>query len=908
LCDFEREKRAAQQFDDTQTRLAKLWSELLRLTEVGWDDDYFALGGNSLLVVSLMARIEAQFGVRLPVSSIIEAPTVTQLARLVQSHGSHNPVVLLREGGQRPPVFLVHDADGETMLYRSLAHHLDPGHAVYGLKPRSMPHHPMLHTRIEDMASFHIQSMRGVQARGPYLLGGLCAGGLIAFEMARQLQLAGEPVALVALMDVADIAAREKPLRWATQRLTRLSSPLEQEHGHAVSRRATRQVGRVLGKARNLTKYLVTSRLQMIGDHTKMMIFHHYLKFRLRLPAFLRDIPVRTAYRFARRRYRPASPFDGELSLIRATSGNGNDEAYVDRYVDPLLGWGARATRGVRAFDVPGGHSSMLQEPNVRVLAEQLQAYMDDVLNVPAPATPLPEHQTVNSPLEPSHQPPPKNVAERVTVGPDQIVSAAVDESTELKFPRMSRTAHLLVVSAPNQESMVTAAERLAERLEELGDGVLSEMSQTLAIRLPACGWRRAVVAGGRADSIERLRKGTGKGVWNSSERALDRPVAFVLAGVGEHAAGAGRGLYESEPAFRAAADRCAEILRPLVGLDIRESMFTASKPAANWLRGDSGVLKEGRVAQPAAFVLDWALAQMWLSWGVKPAAVLGYSVGEYAAAALAGVLRLEDALMLVARRAQWIQELAEPGVMLAVPLTEAEIQPRLGDGLWVAAVNSPQATIVGGRYGSIERLEEELKKAEVVTRRVASDQGSHTPLLDPVRPNLKRLAEGIHRAPPRLPMLSNVTGSWLTESEACDANHWCEHMCRALRFEQGIGELLQNQEQILLEVGPGAGLSAMVRQHPRFRREMMGRVLTSLPGAFERATDTEHVAGSLGRLWVEGVDVDWRGYFAGEDRHHAVPAVAPITGGSPYRDSPSSGDGAESGIESKVFCTSNAC
>ena len=190
---------------------------------------------------------------------------------------------------------------------------------------------------------------------------------------------------------------------------------------------------------------------------------------------------------------------------------------------------------------------------------------------------------------------------------------------------------------------MESGAARLAEHLEEFGDPELPDVSYTLAVEQRAFEWRRAVVAGSRAEAIERLRKGTGKGVWSSSERALNRPVAFVLAGVGEQSGGAGRGLYEGEPAFRAAVDRCAEILQPLLWLDIRDSMFTASRQAGNWLRGGGGVLKETRVAQPAAFVLDWALAQMWLSWGVKPAAVLGYSVGEYAAAAAAGVLRLEE-------------------------------------------------------------------------------------------------------------------------------------------------------------------------------------------------------------------------------------------------------------------------
>ena len=185
----------------------------------------------------------------------------------------------------------------------------------------------------------------------------------------------------------------------------------------------------------------------------------------------------------------------------------------------------------------------------------------------------------------------------------------------------------------------------------------LPDVSYTLAVRRPEFEWRRAAVGGSREELIERLRKGSGQGRLEQFGAGGERPVAFVLAGVGEQTAGAGRGLYEGEPAFRAAADQCAEILQPLLGRDIRESMFTAPQPAGNWLRGDGGVLKGTRVAQPAAFVLDWALARMWMSWGVKPAAVLGYSVGEYAAAAVAGVLRMEDALVMLARRAEWIEE-----------------------------------------------------------------------------------------------------------------------------------------------------------------------------------------------------------------------------------------------------------
>ena len=209
---------------ETEDQLALLWAELLQREVVGRDDDYFELGGNSLLAVNLFARIERQFATKLPLTSLIEAPTVAQFAQLLEARGSHNPVVLIRKGGDDVPVFLIHDADGETMLYRGLAQLLDPRHTVYGLQPYSKKFHPILHTRFEEMAEFHIGNIRKIQPRGPYLLGGLCAGGLIAFEMARQLHRSGDHVAMVALFDAADVAAKQVPLRIAKARMNSFAS------------------------------------------------------------------------------------------------------------------------------------------------------------------------------------------------------------------------------------------------------------------------------------------------------------------------------------------------------------------------------------------------------------------------------------------------------------------------------------------------------------------------------------------------------------------------------------------------------------------------------------------------------------------------------------------------------------
>ncbi len=713
----------------------------------------------------------------------------------------------------------MHDADGETMLYRSLAHALDPQHTVYGLQPYSNKNHPILHTRFEEMAEVHIGTIRTIQSRGPYLLGGLCAGGLIAFEIARQLQRAGETVAMVALLDAADVAARQAPLRIAKSRLNSFASTFEQGTATSGRRRAGQVIRMAARKAGNLTRYVFQSRTEAVRNGVRMRLFRACRDLGLPAPRFLQDIPVRTAYLYARSSYRPKSPVDGELLLLRATSGTGIDEPFRNRYTEPLMGWDRRATGKVRAFDVPGGHSSMLQEPHVRVVAQHLQSYINEALK------------------RPTHGARPLDTAFAAKLG-----SASANDTMTPAQGGESRPFHLVLVSARSRSGMESAAGRLGNHLSGLHDQQIADVCYSLATGPPALEWRRVVVGVTRDELIERLHKGTGRGVWSGLEPTIERPVAFVLAGVGEQAGGVGRGLYASEPAFRAAADHCADVLKPLLGQDIRQAMFTAPKEAGNWLRGGGdNVLKDTRVAQPAAFVLDWALAQMWMSWGIKPAALLGYSVGEYVAAALSGVLRLDDALEIVARRAAWIQDKAQPGVMLAVPLAEAELGPLLGEDLWFAAINSPQATVVGGREASIERLEEKLKGMEVVTRRVASEQGSHTPLLDPVRSDLSQLVARIGRDEPRIPLWSNVTGQWLTAVDAQDVDYWGAHMCGPVRFEQGVGELLRNQELIILEVGPGAGLGAMVRQNADFGRERMGACcqVCRAPGIGQRIEST---------------------------------------------------------------------
>jgi thioesterase domain-containing protein len=238
----------------------------------------------------------------------------------------------------------------------------------------------MAHTRIPEMAAYHVGKVRAIQPHGPYLLGGMCAGGVIAYEMARQLEANGDRVALVALLDAADPSAPLRTWRAAGDRLRRFGGVFREGGSDSPARRALAILVKALRKVKGATTYVARERLGRARDELRMQMFRAWLDRGRRPPRALGQVPLRTVYQFAERDYRPEGRFGGELTLFRATAGIGPDEPYIERYDDPLLGWGRRAVVGVHAFDVPGGHSSMLQEPHVEALADRLQSCIDAAL------------------------------------------------------------------------------------------------------------------------------------------------------------------------------------------------------------------------------------------------------------------------------------------------------------------------------------------------------------------------------------------------------------------------------------------------------------------------------------------------------------------------------------------------
>lgn len=365
---------------DLEQQLAHLWANCLHLDRVGITDNYFDLGGTSLLAVEIITGIAAQWGKKLPLTVLVEAPTVEQLAQRLSQTDDHSSLILIRPGGDRPPLFFIHDGDGETLLYRNLALRLSPKHPIYGLQPLADDQCPLRHTRIEDMAAYYREQLQQVQPQGPYFLAGMCAGGVIAFEVAYQLEQQGQTVGMLALLDAATGTAPKRVGRVAGQRLKSFSSVFQGDAGQRPWETLGHIARQVIRKVYNVTLYEVQSRLQRFHDHRQLLHLQRCLDQGLPLPPSLQHLSVRTIYVFAEASYQPTGPLQSEIVLFRAMSGEGADDPWIEVYSDPLFGWGELTRSGVRTFDIPGGHASMLQEPYVKAMAENMQAYINTVL------------------------------------------------------------------------------------------------------------------------------------------------------------------------------------------------------------------------------------------------------------------------------------------------------------------------------------------------------------------------------------------------------------------------------------------------------------------------------------------------------------------------------------------------
>ena len=438
---------------------------------------------------------------------------------------------------------------------------------------------------------------------------------------------------------------------------------------------------------------------------------------------------------------------------------------------------------------------------------------------------------------------------------------AVVEAPPEREPSGDSRAVQLLVLSARSGEALSTATDQLIKYLNQHPDANPADVAFTLQHGRKAFGQRRIAVGRDAAELVAALEdQKAGQSHAGNSEGQSEAPVAFLFPGQGSQYVEMGRELYETESVFREEVDRCAVWLEPHLGLDLRTILYPSSDDA----EVATEKLKQTALTQPALFVVEFALAKLWQSWGVQPEAMIGHSIGEYVAATLAGVFAVEDALELVAARGRLMQSLPA-GSMLAVPLAESELAPLLGENLSLAAVNAPGSCVASGSHEEVEALEATLKSRGVEARRLQTSHAFHSRMMDPILTEFTTLVAKVERHTPTLPYVSNLTGTWITPEQAVDPAYWAQHLRGAVRFTDGVAELLKDGARVGLEVGPGRTLSSLSRQRPEIGPA--GAPLTSLRHPLEKTSDSVFLLAALGKLWIRGVAIDWQGFTDGEKR-----------------------------------------
>jgi non-ribosomal peptide synthase protein (TIGR01720 family) len=431
-----------------------------------------------------------------------------------------------------------------------------------------------------------------------------------------------------------------------------------------------------------------------------------------------------------------------------------------------------------------------------------------------------------------------------------------IEEAPAVEPSGPSRPYQLLTLSGKTTAALDEATANLAAHFKQHPELTIADAAYTLQVGRTDFPQRRIVVCRDAGDAVEKLESMESAATVDQAKRS----VVMMFPGQGAQYAGMGAQLYQTEKVFREYVDRCAELLRPILGVDLREVMFAEGDAQAERL-------SQTAITQPALFVIEYALAQMWMALGVRPTSMIGHSVGEYVAACLAGVFTLEDALMLVAARGRLMQSLPA-GAMLAVPLSEPEVTALLeksaGETLSLATVNHPTLCVVSGATSEVDAFESELQAQGLSGRRLHTSHAFHSRMMEPILEEFTKLVRRISLRAPRLPFMSNLSGRWITETEATDARYWACHLREAVRFADGARQILQDPEAILLEVGPGRTLSGLMKQQgmgaPRF-------VFQSLRHPHEKQADTQVFLQMLGQMWLAGVEIDWPALYADEQR-----------------------------------------
>lgn len=424
-----------------------------------------------------------------------------------------------------------------------------------------------------------------------------------------------------------------------------------------------------------------------------------------------------------------------------------------------------------------------------------------------------------------------------------------LEEAAELRESEVVDTQHkspqFLLLSARTKKSLEASAHKLADWIRENPEQSLNDVSFTLMNGRERFEYQRVFGCSSLTEAAQLLEEGNPRRVFNHTLETFPLSPVFLFPGGGAQYFQMGKDLYASEPLFREEVDRGLNLLKTRHQIDL-DSVFHAQEEQRQAV---TQTLDQPSVQLPLTFIVEHALAKLWESYGVVPDALIGHSMGENTAACIAGVMSFEDTLGLILLRGQLFEKTSEGGV-LSVPLSADELREHLPSGLDLATSNSPNLSVASGPSELLDELAAKLREQDIESRRVEINVAAHSKLLDPILPTFRQHLQSLTLSPPKIPIVSNRTGQWLTEAQACDPEYWVAHLRNTVMFSDGVNTLLERQDRICIEVGPGNMLGSFVRQHDN---APIQRVLSSMRHPDDPTKDDVYFKGAVGRYIAVG-------------------------------------------------------
>ncbi len=443
-------------------------------------------------------------------------------------------------------------------------------------------------------------------------------------------------------------------------------------------------------------------------------------------------------------------------------------------------------------------------------------------------------------------------------VGGTNVHLVVEEYPLEQKVSSSSRPVQLLMWSAKSKNSLKGYETELGNFLKENPDVPLADVAYSLNKTRDSFMHRSFIVSGKSCDASQELLSTQKSTTKNGILKIAPHELVFLFPGQGSQFSKMGLHFYKNESVYKEAVDQCADILVEELQLDIRDILYPTEVTPETEAK-----LKDTRFTQPALFVTEYALSQLWLSWGIKPTALCGHSIGEFVAAHLAGVFKLEDALHLIAVRGRLVSELPS-GSMLSVRLPENKLIDILPETLSIAAINSNLLCVVAGENQYVKEFAQSLDLLEVANKLLFTSHAFHSSMMDPVLDMFEAEVKKIPLNKPNIPIVSTVTGSWLKDDEAINPKYWSNHLRSAVRFGDAANTLLKLEDPIFLEMGPGQILTALTKQ------QGIGRIVpTFLSLTLSKNPENEYntILNSLGELWLRGFDPDWSAFYTDQKR-----------------------------------------